>query len=410
MQRPCRLTAVQIGHSDRSSAAFAAPGCNIDGGQAVKRLVLLGGGHAHLFVLEGLIKRPLAGVDTTLISLSERQAYSGMVPGLIGGRYCPSELSFDLSAISLRGGVTFLRAEAAELIPGEHRVRLSGGRTLDYDVLSVATGSTIEGWDSPGVDEHAYRVKPIGRAVEIVPALEQAAAGSEAPAVVVVGGGAAGIEVALGARARLRRLGCAAASVTLLESGPRLLGGGMPRGEGLIARALVANQVTVRLGCRVSAVLPDAVLPESGEALPANLTIWSTGATAPPLLRQSGLPLDPRGFLLVDHQLRSLGDPSVFAAGDAATLAHRSATAKAGVYAVREGPVLWKNLVASLSGLPLEAYHPQQSFLAILNTGDGKAMLSYRSRATWSTWAMVLKDRIDRSFMRRFQRLEPPRV
>jgi selenide,water dikinase len=361
-----------------------------------RRLVLLGGGHAHLFVLEGLATRPLRGVETTLISLDQRQAYSGMVPGMIGGRYQLPELSFDLPAISRRAGVAFIHAEAAQFAPAERRVVLAGGRSVEYDVLSVATGSTVEGGDLPGVAAHAYRVKPIGRALEIVAALERAAATAADPAVVVVGGGAAGIEVALGARARLRRLGRLGATVTVVESEPRVLGGRM-----------AVNGVTVRLGSRVAAVLPDAVQLESGSTLPAHVTIWSTGAAAPLLLRESGLALDPRGFLLVDDRLRTVADPAVFAAGDAATLDHRPATPKAGVYAVREGPVLWKNLVAAVAGgAPPMLYRPQPRFLAILNTGDGRAIVSYGPAATWSGWGMTLKDWIDRRFMRRFQALE----
>jgi len=372
-----------------------------------RRLVLLGGGHAHLFVLAGLATRPPRGVETTLISLDQRQAYSGMVPGMIGGRYQLPELSFDLPAISRRAGVAFIHAEVVQFAPAERRVVLAGGRSVEYDVLSVATGSTVEGGDLPGVAAHAYRVKPIGRALEIVAALERAAAMTADPAVVVVGGGAAGIEVALGARARLRRLGRLGATVTVVESEPRLLGGRMPAAERAATRALTANGVTVRLGSRVAAVLPDAVQLGSGSTLPAHVTIWSTGAAAPLLLRESGLALDPRGFLLVDDRLRTVADPAVFAAGDAATLEHRPGTPKAGVYAVREGPVLWQNLVAAVAGgAPPMVYRPQPRFLAILNTGDGRAIVSYGPAATWSGWGMTLKDRIDRRFMRRFQALE----
>jgi selenide, water dikinase len=371
-----------------------------------RKLVLLGGGHAHLFVLEGLARRPLAGVETTLISLDERQAYSGMVPGMIGGRYKPAELRFDLSAICRRAGATFVHGEAVQLSPGERRVVLAGDRSVDYDVLSVATGSTVEGGDLPGVADHAYRVKPIGRALEIVPALERFASLVPTLAVVVVGGGAAGIEVALAARARLRRLG-RPGSIAVIEAGPRLLGGRMPAAEREAARALAANGITVELGVRVAAVLPDAVRLTSGAALPAHLTIWCSGAAAPPLLRGSGLPVDTRGFLLVDDQLRSVAEPAVFAAGDAATLERRPDIPKAGVYAVREGPLLWRNLALAAAGsVPHGSFHPQPRFLAILNTGDGRAVVSYGSAATWSGWGMALKDWIDRRFMRRFQRLE----
>ncbi len=371
-----------------------------------RKLVLLGGGHAHLFVLEGLARRRLSGVQTTLISLDERQAYSGMVPGMIGGRYEPRELSFDLPAICRRTGATFVHAEAVQLCPGRRRVVLAGGGSADYDLLAVATGSTVEGGDPPGVAEYAYRVKPIGRALEIVPALERSAIGVPTVAVVVVGGGAAGIEVALAVRARLRRLG-RAGGITVIEAGSRLLGGGMPAAEREAARALAANGIGVQLGARVATVLPDAVRLTSGATMTAHLTIWCTGAAAPPLLKGSGLPVDARGFLLVDDTLRSVADPAVFAAGDAATLERRPHTPKAGVYAVREGPLLWRNLAAAAAGSALrKSFRPQPRFLALLNTGDGRAVVSYGSAATWSGWGMALKDWIDRRFMRRFQGLE----
>src|SRR5687767_4954912 len=222
-----------------------------------------------------------------------------MVPGMIGGRYELAELSFDLHAICRRAGATFLPVEAVQLDPGRRRVVLAGGGSVDYDVLAVATGSTVEGGDLPGVAEHASRVKPIGRALEIVSALERSAKDAAAVAVVVVGGGAAGIEVALAVRARLGLLG-RPGSIMLIEAGSRLLGGGMPAAEREAARALAANGIGVQLGTRVAAVLPDAVRLTSGATMPAHVTIWCTGVAASPLLQGSGLPIDARGFLLVD--------------------------------------------------------------------------------------------------------------
>ena len=340
------------------------------------------------------------------MSLDRRHAYSGMVPGMIGGRYDPGELSFDLAAICRVAGVRFIQAEATRLDPAERRIELAGGGWVGYDLLSMAVGSSAEGGELPGVAEHARRVKPIGRALEIVPALERTAAQGAAPGVVIVGGGAAGVEVALGIRARLRLLGASAGAVTLVESGDRLLGGRMRPAEALAHRALAQNGVTVRLGRAVAAVRSDAV-ELAGESIPAQVVVWATGAESAPLLRTSGLAQDRRGFILVNDHLQSVSDPAVFAAGDAATLERYPDTPKAGVYAVREGPILWANLRAALHGAALPArYHPQPSFLALLNTGDGRAIISYGALARWGRIWMMLKDRIDRGFMRRFQRLE----
>ncbi|MGH3994274.1 MAG: hypothetical protein ACRDSN_17665, partial [Pseudonocardiaceae bacterium] len=114
---------------------------------------------------------------------------------------------------------------------------------------------------------------------------------------------------------------------------------------------------------------------------------------------------DSRGFLLVDETLRSVSHPSVFAAGDAASLRKHPDTPKSGVYAVRQGPFLRDNLATALGGNAkgYRRYRPQTRSLVLLNTGDGRAILSYGAAALTSRWAMALKDRIDRRFMRRFQ-------
>jgi NADH dehydrogenase FAD-containing subunit len=178
-----------------------------------------------------------------------------------------------------------------------------------------------------------------------------------------------------------------------------------------VARArevLAARGVAVRTGTPVERVEAGAAVlggRGGGERLAADEVVWVTGAVALPFLRESGLPVDDRGFLLVDRALRSVGDPRVLAAGDCATLVDRPELAKAGVYAVREAPVLWRSLAAALGGGEPPRYEPQSSFLALVNTGDGRALLRWGRLVAHGRWAWWLKDWIDRRFMRRYQRL-----
>jgi selenide,water dikinase len=152
----------------------------------------------------------------------------------------------------------------------------------------------------------------------------------------------------------------------------------------------------------------DAVHVASGARVPADLVVWVAGAAGPALLGGAGLPLDPRGFLLVDPTLRTVDGAPVWAAGDCATLAERPGTPKAGVYAVRQGPVLARNLRAALGeGTPVP-YVPQRTFLSLLNTADGKALLRWHGVVSHSRWAWWLKDRIDRRFVRRYRPALPP--
>jgi NADH dehydrogenase FAD-containing subunit len=147
-----------------------------------------------------------------------------------------------------------------------------------------------------------------------------------------------------------------------------------------------------------------------GTDLPYDLVVWAGGAAAPAIFRASGLETDQSGFLLVDSTLRSVSDLAIFAAGDAATLRPFPATPKSGVYAVRQGPILARNLGLALTGAAaerLQHYRPQRRSLVLINTGDGRAILSYGSVAVTGRWAMRLKERIDRGFIHRFQRLAP---
>jgi NADH dehydrogenase FAD-containing subunit len=374
----------------------------------VTRLVLLGAGHAHLFVLEGAARGDFAGADVTLVSPVSRQAYSGMVPGMIAGAYRAEQIAFDLEAIARSAGVRYVSGSGGRIRADAGRVELVDGGALEYDLLSIASGSTLRGVERPGVAEHARLLKPIGRAAEIAPALAGAARANSDPAVVVVGGGAAGIEIACAARARLRLLvGPAGGGVTLLEAGPRLFAGGLPLAEREAHRALARNRITLRTEAEVGSAHAGGVRLADGTELPAHVLIWATGPAATDLLRTSGLALDARGFLAVGDGLRSVSHPSVFAAGDAATLARWPDTPKSGVYAVREGPVLRANLAAACHGIePPEQYRPQRRSLALLNTCDGRAIFLYGRLAASGRWAMALKERIDRRFVRRFKRME----
>ena len=143
-----------------------------------------------------------------------------------------------------------------------------------------------------------------------------------------------------------------------------------------------------------------------GRVLPASLVVWATGAAGPDLLARSGLPVDERGFLRVGDDLRCVEFPEIFAAGDCATLASYPELPKAGVYAVRQGPVLAANLRAVARGRRTRRFRPQRDFLALLNTGDGRAILSRGSLALRNRLAWRLKDYIDRRFIRLYER--PP--
>ncbi len=361
----------------------------------MKRLVLVGPGHAHLFVLEALARAPVPGVETVLVSLGMRQLYSGMVPGWIAGDYTLEQLSFDLAGLARAAGARLEPSGAVGLRADQRELRLGDGRVLGYDVVSFDIGSLPAGTELPGVKEHALVLKPLEHTLTV---LTEAA--RQSGPLLVVGGGAAGVELALCLQARTRR------PTTLIERGDEVPRGAPRAAQRLMRKLLVQREVELRTGAALASLSSDAARLQSGESLPFTTCVWAAGARAPEFFAGSGAAVDAQGYLAVEDTLRSPSHPELFAAGDCAGFTSGQQVPKAGVYAVRQGPVLSDNLREVLTGQgSLHPYRAQRGFLSLLNAGDGTAVgawkgFAFRGRATWR-----LKDIIDRRFMTRFQRL-----
>jgi selenide,water dikinase len=379
--------------------------------QKTKRLqevVLVGGGHSHVQVLKHLAMEPLPDSRLTVVVDRPVAVYSGMVPGFVAGQYRAEELEIDVVPLARRAKARVILAPAIGIDPRAKRIEIEGRPSIPYDVASFDIGSTVVGLELPGIREYALPTRPIGRFVQRVDELVDRARDhqDESPfRVVVVGGGAGGIELLFTLEQRLRSLEVPA-SLLLLHNGPRILAG-YP--DSLLRRALrCADKRGLGIRCdeTVVAAERDVVRLESGEQIPYDALIWVTGAVGYPLFRDSLLSTEPRGFVQTRSTLQVEGHDDLFAVGDCATLIDHPRTPKAGVYAVRQGPFITENLRARIEGGKLRRYRPQEDFLTLLNLGDGRALGAKWGFSIEGAWVMKLKDWIDRRFMRRFQVLD----
>lgn len=367
----------------------------------MKRLVLVGGGHAHLEVLRELARRRASGADVVLISPSPLYYYSGMVPGYVQGTYADGALRIDLAALCRVAGATF-REAAVEQLDGGGRWVDVGGERMPCDLVSLDVGSDARGLDGvPGARAHAATIRPMERAVVLRERLLEIARAGGGD-VCVVGGGAAGVEIALASQ-RVVGATLPTCRVTIVDEHRAPLAALGTRAAARARAILEGSGVHLAMGHAVAAVTAAGVTLDSGVAIPAALTIWLTGAAPVECVRSAALPKDAGGFVLVDETLRSVGGGAVWGAGDCVSLRGAAGVVKAGVYAVREAPTLAQNLRAALNGGPARRYRPQRQALAILNTADGGALLCWSGIVAHGRWAMRLKDRIDRGFVRRYQ-------
>jgi selenide,water dikinase len=366
-------------------------------------VVLVGGGHAHIQVLKRWAMSPVARTRLTLVVDRPIAVYSGMVPGFVAGQYARDELEIDVRPLALRAGARCIVARATGLDPGARQLLLDGRPPIRYDTVSFDVGSTVAGRELPGVSEHAIATRPINDFVRRVDEVFAAARERSTFRAIVVGAGAAGVEVAFALAARAGRERGQRADVVLLESGPRVLPGQAGSAARRVETAAAARGIALRCRARVERVEAGAVLLVGGERLPADAVVWVAGAAALPIFAGSGVETDERGFAKVRPTLQCVGHDDVFAVGDCAAWTAGPALAKAGVYAVRQGPVLAHNLMARATGGRLRAYRPQRDFLSLLNLGDGEAIGTKWGVSAEGRSLFALKDWIDRRFVRRFQ-------
>jgi selenide, water dikinase len=376
----------------------------------LKDLVLLGGGHSHVTVLKRFGMRPIPGVRLTLVSRGVDTPYSGMLPGLIAGHYTHDDAHIDLRVLARFADARSIVDEAIGLDPANRQVLFARRPPVSYDVLSIDIGSTPS-VTVVGAAEHAIPVKPIDQFLARWTALSARLLETTAPTrIAVVGGGAGGVELLLAVQhhvAKLRRdagRNVAQLEYHLFTDSREVLPTHNRTARRIFEQILRERGIRVHVGSAVVEVLPSQMRTADGESHQIDEVLWTTQAAAAPWLAESGLAVDSAGFVRVSDTLRSTSHADVFAAGDVASV-EQYPRPKSGVFAVRQGPPLARNLHRALLGQPLAGYRPQRQFLSLISTGDEYAVASRGPFALEGAWLWRWKDWIDRRFMRRFSKL-----
>ncbi len=360
----------------------------------MKRLLLLGGGHAHLQVLKSLGETPLSDVEVTLISPYARQVYSGMLPGWVAGHYSIDQCAVPLAPLCAAAHANFIETAATQIDFTRRVVRGANGAEVAFDVLSVDTGPEANTSLVRGATEHATPVRPLESFIEAYSRISadvaaRSAAGQHTQ-IVFVGAGAAGVELALAMQHAFRDR---ATTFALISAANTLPGSVGPR----LLRIMRARGFQLFTDTAAEYIEAGSVALHGGNVVPADHIIISTGAVAAGWPAVSGLKTDQGGFILVNDHLQSISHPEVFAAGDCATMVNY-ARPKSGVYAVRAGPPLAENLRRYLLGERLLPHVPQERSLYLISTGDKYAIGSWGNIAWEGKWVWWWKDWIDRGF------------
>jgi NADH dehydrogenase FAD-containing subunit len=366
-------------------------------------LVLAGGGHAHMLTLANLHGFVAKGHNVTVIGPSEHHYYSGMGPGMLGKTYTPEEIRFATRHVVEKMGGNFVLGKVVKIDPEAQRVHLESGDTVPYDLLSCNLGSQVpadiitDGW------EDIYPVKPIERLLAAQKRILELGS-QKRIGVGVIGGGPSSVEISGNIWRLTRQPGIQAANIEILTSSTL-----MPHHPaGVRKRALAslkARGIEILEDCDIREIKTGRVTEVSGKVHEFDVIFVAVGVKPSPVFKASGIPTGPDGGMRVNRYLQSTGYSNIFGGGDCIYF-KESPLNKVGVYAVRQNPIIYHNLMATLEGSKLQSFNPGGEYLLIFNLGDGTGIFNKWWILFGGHLAFVFKDYLDRKFMRQFQAIE----
>jgi len=368
-----------------------------------KKLVLAGGGHVHMVTLANLHEFVAKGHDVTVIGPSEHHYYSGMGPGMLGRTYRPEDIRFATKQVVEKKGGRFVLGKVVKIDPEGQTIHLDSGDTVAYDVLSCNLGSQVpEDMITDGLQD-IYLVKPIERLLAAQQRILELGVRKQIT-IGVIGGGPSSVEISGNLWRLTREPDMQPARIKILTR--KTLMPHHPEGVRKKALASLTNRgIEVVENCDIRQIETGRVTEESGNVHELDMIFVAVGIRPNKLFKESGIPVGPDGGMQVNRYLQSIEYSNIFGGGDCIYF-NESPLDKVGVYAVRQNPIIYHNLMATLEGGELKAFEPGGEYLLIFNLGDGTGILHKRWIQFNGRLAFKFKDYLDRRFMREFQSIE----
>jgi NADH:ubiquinone reductase (non-electrogenic) len=377
---------------------------------AVRRLVILGSGFGGY----SLAKSASTDLfEVTVVSPRNYFVFSPLLPSAVVGTV---EFRSILEPVRRRVRHVHMVEASAERVDWEDRVVhcrssvSSEQLAIGYDLLVVAVGAAAADYGVPGVAEHALGLQDISDARALRSRILLQLSRADLPGLderevekrltfVVCGGGATGVEIAAEVHdflaEELREVFprvARKARVVLLEAAQRLLGGFDAALAEYTSSHFLREGIEVRTSTPVARVEAERVVLADGTELPCGMVVWAGGLAPRPFVRSLGLPLDPRGRLVVDRTLRLPGVTGAFALGDCAACGDPPLPATAQV-AQQQGKHLARALrIEAKGGHPPPFDYTNFGMLAYIGGHQALADLpqvKWSGRVAWLFWRSV---------------------
>ena len=363
-----------------------------------KQLILLGGGHSNIQVLKKLCMNEYIGLQTILISENYDATYSGLTPAYLQNQIKKSEISIDLQRLCFNAGATFIKDRVVSLDAINQSINLQNHPSIDYDLLSINTGSISKKVNIKTHDQaKIIMVKPINLFVEQIEKIDKLVNKNENAQITIIGNGIAGYEICFSLYQRYKN------KITITLVGSKDINEKNINSQSKRKLKAISKMIgIVEKIASIKEIGKNEIFLSNSEIVKSDINFLSTGASAPMWLNESLIKTNSDGFALVNNYLQSLNFENIFITGDIAS-SEKEPRPKSGVMAVRQGEILKENIFFKLQGKPLNKYNPQKNWLYIVNTLNKKALINYYFLSFHGKWCLKLKFHIDNTFMNKFK-------
>lgn len=380
-----------------------------------KRVVIVGGGLGGLRLAEDLYG---SGMQVVLIDKNNFHQFPPLIYQIASAGIDPSSISFPFRQIFRKRKDFYFRMAEARMVDTEKKILQTSIGKIDYDYLVLAAGATTNFFGNKNIEEWAIPMKTVPEAMGLRNALlsnfERALTCAteeerqELLNVVIVGGGATGVEIA-GALAEMRRyvipydypdMDSSLMHIYLIEAGDRLLAGLSQESSQKAYEFLKSMGVDIQFGKMVTDYRDHKVIMKDGTEIPTRTFLWVSGirANAMPGIDESHM---GRGFRFkVDEYNRIQGVEDVFAIGDqclqTSDSAYPNGHPQVAQVAIQQAKNLAKNLKLIDQGADssaLTAFH-YKNLGSMATIGRNKAVVEigkFRSQGffAWVLWLVV---------------------
>jgi|GEM_PF-617656 len=372
-----------------------------------QKVLLVGGGHAMLPLLKdpGGISNP--DVEITLINDHQYLYYSGMVPEFIGRVYSRDEVRINLKRLCEESGIRYIEDTATALHPEKRYLETNSGDQIAYNLIAFDIGSR-----TPGLYDQKKSIptKPLYNIERLKKYLRGETENQKILS--IIGGGAAGIEIALNVSASYRRdISIGKLQVHIVEVTDRLLPMFKKKLSDYVTSLLEERGVNVHVNTKPREIVENQITLSNGQTINSDFIYWATGSVGHPFFKKAGLPVDDQNFLKVNNHLQCITYPEIFAAGDCSSILKQKNIRKIGIHAVKQGPLIKENLSRALNQIrttgvikqdELKSYKPYSVNPIIISTGQSEAI--WISDSLWLHGSVMLrmKHYIDKKWIREY--------